>query len=162
MIDFAVIGLPRSGTTWIANWLTTDRSFCLHDPWLYGMVPSAWPRPEPGRLFGISCTGSYMHAEFMESLDCPIIKVVRDPINCETSLVKEGFSGYIPRMQHYFSDADGMRVNFDGLWDEDCARFVWSYLLPRIPFDGLRYRQLVNMRVVPHRRVVEMIREKIA
>ena len=27
-----VFALPRSGTAWLANWLTTDRSLCLHDP----------------------------------------------------------------------------------------------------------------------------------
>ena len=32
MIDFMVIGLPRTGTTWASNWLTTDSTQCYHDP----------------------------------------------------------------------------------------------------------------------------------
>lgn len=31
MLDFMIIGLPRSGTTWAANLLTTDAVLC--HPW---------------------------------------------------------------------------------------------------------------------------------
>src|SRR5262245_11295408 len=31
MMPFFVPGLPRSRTAWLANWLTTDTSLCLHD-----------------------------------------------------------------------------------------------------------------------------------
>lgn len=32
--QFFVTGLPRSGTTWMANYLTYGPSFCWHDGWL--------------------------------------------------------------------------------------------------------------------------------
>jgi len=32
MIEFMVIGLPRSRTTWLSNLLTTTATFCMHDP----------------------------------------------------------------------------------------------------------------------------------
>ena len=35
-----VIGLPRSRTTWMANWLTTTDTLCLHDPLAnYTIIP---------------------------------------------------------------------------------------------------------------------------
>lgn len=30
---FFVLGTPRSRTAWLANWLTTGASLCLHDAW---------------------------------------------------------------------------------------------------------------------------------
>ena len=32
MLDFMVVGLPRSGTAWLANWFTTERAMCWHEP----------------------------------------------------------------------------------------------------------------------------------
>lgn len=161
MIDFAVMGLPRSGTTWVANWLTTDRSFCLHDPWLYGNVPAAWPAPKPDRLFGISCTGSYVYEGWMKSLTCPIVKIIRDPNECEKSLAKFGFVGFIPRLDMHFASVNGLTIHMENLWKEDCARLVWNYLLHQIPFDDLRYRQLVDMHITPCSRVVEKVRRMV-
>ena len=36
-LDFAVLALPRSGTTWLANLLTTDTTLCRHDPFATAM-----------------------------------------------------------------------------------------------------------------------------
>jgi hypothetical protein len=57
MLDFIVLGLPRSATTWLANWLTTDRSLCLHDPFAK-TLPEQWDAG--GKRLGISCTGAYL------------------------------------------------------------------------------------------------------
>lgn len=66
MIDFMVIGLPRSGTAWAANWLTTDTTFCLHDPLakyhhteLDGLVSD--------KRLGVACTGLWTQPEWLNA-----------------------------------------------------------------------------------------------
>lgn len=145
-LDFIVIGLPRSGTTWIANWLTTDRSLCLHDPFAIAM-PEAWERDR--RKFGISCTLSYLLDGWLDRFDCPVAIIDRNTEACDASLQAMGFSD-TKVLQHAFSQAKGRVFSFDDLWLEPSARALWSYVLPGEPFDVLRYRQLVRTQVQPH------------
>lgn len=159
-LDFIVVGLPRAGTTWIANWLTTDRSLCLHDPFALGM-PEAWPRD--GRLRGISCTIAALMQKWLSGYNCPIAIIDRDPKACEQSLEKLDLptllglpsppdftfntSGILP----FLDVTPGRRFAFDDLWNEEAASELWRFLLPSVPFDRIRYRLLHNMQVQPMR-----------
>lgn len=148
MLDFVVTGLPRSATTWLAVLLTTDRSLCLHDPFALGW-PDKWERD--GRRFGISCTGVYLMPEILARQDCPIAIIERDPDECAASL--EGI-GYKPeglaKLKAMLEKAEGWRFPFADLWDEAKAAALWDFLLPGLPFDRLRYRQLSQMKIEPH------------
>lgn len=146
MIDFLVIGLPRSSTTWIANWLTTDRSLCLHDPFAYGL-PEQWPRD--ARRFGISCTGAYLFPKWIASLDCPIAVIERNPDDCDTSLARMGW-GDTSGCLNAFKAAPGRRFNWTSLWNEAEAAELWAYLMPDVTFDAIRYRLLTDIQVQPH------------
>lgn len=146
-LDFIVVGLPRSGTTWIANWLTTDRSLCLHDPFALGM-PEAWPRD--GRLRGISCTAGALMQKWLSGYNCPIAVIDRSPVDCDQSLAKLGLPD-TSVYAHRLLKTQGRRFAFDALWNEGAASELWSFLLPSIPFDRLRYRLLHNMQVQPKR-----------
>lgn len=145
-LDFIVTGLPRSGTTWLANWLTTGASLCLHDPFAIGL-PDAWPSDE--RLRGISCTFAYCVKPWLDQYDCPIAIIERDPADCDKSLSRIGLPD-THSYQHLLQDAKGRRFAFDNLWTEGGARELWDYLLPAVPFDALRYRVLQDMQIQPH------------
>lgn len=145
-LDFIVLGLPRSGTTWLANWLTTERSLCLHEPFSYGM-PAAWPMDERRR--GISCTASYLMRDWLDHYHCPTAIIERDPAACDASLDAMGLPGTAP-VYRAFARAEGRRFAFESLWHEDGARALWDFLLPGVPFDALRYRVLQDMQVQPH------------
>ena len=150
MMDFIVLGLPRSGTTWIANWLTTDRTLCMHDPFSYGM-PETWARDE--RRFGISCTMAHFFPDWLERFDCPVAVIERDTMACMVSLDEMGLGNDTKRMSVIKASIDrvyGRRWQFDDLWNEETARNLWDFLLPGISFDTLRYRQLRNMQVQPY------------
>lgn len=157
MIDFIVMGLPRSATTWAANWLTTDKTFCLHDPFMYG-DEHRWPHDD--RRFGIACTAAYLHPEWLARQECPKVRIVRDPRKCDRSLAALGLpdtSGL-----HSFWKAEGKPFAMRDLFDDNGARFIWSTLLQDIPFDGLRHRQLRDFRIEPHQRVIDYVKAALA
>lgn len=141
MIDFLVLGLPRSATTWLSVWLTTERSLCLHEPFANGL-PESWPRD--ARRFGISCTGAYLFPRWLAQHAGPVAVIERDPAACDRSL--PGAAALAPAL----ASVDGRRFAFDALWCEDSARDLWAFLLPAVPFDALRYRQLREIQIQPH------------
>lgn len=146
-LEFIVLGLPRSGTTWLANWLTTDSSLCLHDPFAIGL-PESWPCDERRR--GISCTGAALMPHWLAGYHCPIAVIERDPKACDRSLAQLGLPD-TATYAHALRAAPGRRFAFSNLWSEECAAELWAYLLPGMPFDALRYRLLRAMRVQPTR-----------
>jgi hypothetical protein len=146
VIDFAVLGLPRSATTWLSVWLTTDRSLCLHDPFSV-TLPEHWPRDE--RRFGISCTGAYLFPKWLARQQCPVAIIERTPEACDRSLHAIGM-GDTSILQNPLRDTEGRRWRFDGIWQEEKAHDLWAFLLPGIPFDALRYRQLRDIQIQPH------------
>lgn len=148
MLDFIVTGLPRSGTTWLANWLTTDRSLCLHDPYALG-PPETWPRD--ARRFGIACTGVYLLPDVLAAHHGPLVVIERDQAACEAGVTAIGFPpGHMGKLTAALAKVDGWRFRFDDLWIEDEARKLWDVLMPSHPFDVIRYRLLAQMQVQPH------------
>ena len=144
-VDFIVLGLPRSGTTWLANWLTTDRSLCLHDPFQRAL-PETWDAG--GKRLGISCTGAYLLPGWLEAQSCPVAVIERDPEACDASLQRMGLGSTWP-LRRAFKRARGKRWRFDDIWNEKKARALWAFLLPGLPFDSARYRLLREMQIQP-------------
>jgi hypothetical protein len=145
-VDFIVLGLPRSGTTWLSSWLTTDRSLCLHDPFSR-TLPEHWDAG--GRRLGIACTGAYMLPGWLGQQDAPTAIIQRDHAACDASLAAMGLPATTERMRCLLSVADGRRWQFSDIWNEDKARELWAFLLPGIAFDAPRYRLLRNMQIQP-------------
>lgn len=151
MIDFAVFALPRSGTAWLAAWLTTETSLCLHDPFAATM-PEHWDAG--GKRLGISCTGSYLFPKWIHSLDCPIAVIERDPDECAASLRANGLPDDVKPLRSALDAVEGRR--FRNLWDEDEARELWAFLLPHVAFDAQRYRLFRDMRIETKTRTADM------
>jgi hypothetical protein len=145
-MDFIVLGLPRSATTWLSVWLTTDRSLCLHDPFA-SALPEDWPRDS--RRFGISCTGAYLFPRWLEQQQCPVAVIERDASACDQSLERMGLSG-TGNLHEFLLSVDGRRFHFSGIWNEEKAQKLWAFLLPDIPFDSIRYRQMRDIQIQPH------------
>lgn len=147
---FAVVGLPRSGTTWAAAWLTDAGALCLHDP-LADFSPAELLRLEVSRPWGIACTGAWMLPGLMREIAarCPMIVIERDRFDVGASLAAMGLPAMPGNVFERFERAPGRRVPFGALWDESGAREMWSYLRPDAPFDVHRWRLLRDMRIEP-------------
>jgi len=147
-LDFIVLAYPRSGTTWLANWLTTDHSLCLHDPWAIG-TPETWLPHFNLNFSGISCTVSALLPEWLQGYSCPIAIIERDRRDCDASLAAAGLMVPGEVVTAALDDVNARRFAFDALWTEDGARALWAHLLPHLPFNAKRYRLLRGMQIQP-------------
>lgn len=147
MIDFMVLAAPRSGTCWAANWLTGDTALCLHDPlWTMHYEQLDEMLKTTGDI-GIACTGSALFPDWV--LPHPARKVIlhRDVREIDLSLVALG----MPRLQREYQAAlqsiPGMHVHWLNLFNPTTARNIWTYLLPQVPFNAARHRELCGYNV---------------
>ena len=151
MLDFVVVGLPRSGTTWASNWLTTDNSICWHDATGFSL-PNELDKVESKKRFkGISCTAAWTWKEWVESHKRLVI-LDRDTDEINASLVELGFSPLTTKAIDYFNSIQGFRVKYTDLFDS--PKKIWDKLLPDLPFDGERHEELLKMNIQPIEQVM--------
>lgn len=135
-----VIGLPRSGTAWAANWLTTDTTLCLHDPLakyhhteLDGLVSD--------KRLGVACTGLWMHPEWLNAHPARKVILHRDLAAINRSLDALGVE---PLRNQNLGHIHGMHVPCDALWDD--PEPIWQHLTG-LPMDWQRHNLLASLNV---------------
>lgn len=151
MIDFMIVALPRCGTTWASNWLTTEFTHCTHDP-LYTTHYRDWDEKLslPGRVSGVSCTGIWRWADWLN--DHPARKVIlhRDLGEIQKSMEEIGLPGVIgPDEERQLRSVIGLHVPFTDLFESARASEIWQYLVPGRPFNRIRHRELINIEMQP-------------
>jgi hypothetical protein len=145
-IEFMVLAAPRSGTTWAANWLTTDTTLCLHDPLL------KWTRSElahlssPRRL-GVACTGMALFPDWVN--DHPARKVIlhRPLEEIDQSLVNIGMTPVSKHWEGVLDQIHGVHLDWRELFLRPQA--IYEYLLD-LPFDPERWALLREINVQTH------------
>lgn len=150
MINFMVLGGPRSATTWVANWLTTDHTICLHDPLLeYTGAQLERMTFAGGRRLGISCTSSTLYPDWVNHQKCPKVVLVRNANEINVSLRGLGLVELIPAKHEARLAAikRAMFINYEDVFMPGRARVISEHL--GIPFDPLRHDVLRQMRVEP-------------
>ena len=149
MIDFMVLGGPRSGTTWAANWLTTDTTFCLHDPLLEYTVRQLENLTIPGKRIGISCTSALMFPEWINASKAKKIILYRDVEEINASLEKLGLV-QLGKMQHLGRMDDVGKIpmfTYEQLFIPKTAQVMCKIL--GVPWDAYRHDLLAQMRIEP-------------
>lgn len=150
MISFMVLGGPRSATTWAANWLTTDSTICLHDP-LLEYEPATLERMgfRGGKRLGIACTASTMYPDWVNSLQCPKLVLVRDVHEINNSLRGLGLVELIPSRHEarLATVKNAMFVHYEDMFALSRAFVIAKHL--GVPFDADRYDVLRQMRIEP-------------
>lgn len=150
MLDFAIIGLPRSGTTWAANWLTTDRSLCLHDPLINRTLDQLAQWRSPGKVCGVACTALWQFPEWVSKNVRRVILVDRALSEVNKSLTDIGLGEMPTHAVEQFLDMAGSRIDMASLFDPVHAPDVWCSLLPEIDFDAERHELLTGFMVNPY------------
>lgn len=148
MLDFMVVALPRSGTTWAANWLTTDDTICIHDP-LYTLHYEDWDKWElPDRKVGVSCTGIWRFKEWLNKHPSRKIVLHRDLDEVNASMVALGLPECTPMDIKALYAVDGWHWGMEDLFDANSACRIYEYLLKK-EFDINRHQQLVQIEMQP-------------
>ena len=163
-LDFIIVGLPRSGTTWAANWLSTEHSICWHDATGSALPQELEKKPSSKKYRGISCTGAWMWKDWLETHPSPMFILERDHDEINASLVEMGLPPLGESEFAAFEALRGPRVQFTELFTN--PRPIWEYLLPDLAFDAERHEELAKMNIQPIDKVqvpdAEYIRRALA
>lgn len=164
MISFMVLGGPRSATTWAANWLTTDTTFCLHDPLLEYTKRQLDLMTIPGRRIGIACTSSILFPEWVLKHPAKKIVLFRDVDEINRSLEALGLPA-LDGPAHYkrvkvLTDAKISLHYWEGVFDKMEAGVIWQNLIGT-PFDPWRHDLLTTFNVQPHFRRLPVSKDAV-
>lgn len=150
MIDFMVLGAPRSATTWMANLLTTDTTICFHDPLLEYTRAFLDQMVIPGKRIGISCTSSLMWPEWLAKHPARKIILYRDPAEVNESLERLGLAAIDPELFRNAVQAqpnDVWMYKWDSVFRGQQAEEICKRL--HVPFCAYRHFELSKMNVQP-------------
>ena len=143
MIDFMVIGLPRSRTTWLSHWLTTSLTTCLHDP-LEHFTLGQLDGQEYSTRFGISDTALHLYGDELNAHKAKKLIVHRPLVQINKSL---GFQRYTPKDRKKLDAIHGLHVNYSDI-DEN-AEAIWQHLIGP-GYDAERFERLKELNIQPH------------
>lgn len=147
MLDFMIIGLPRSGTTWASNFFTTDKSLCLHDP-LYTLHYDQLDQIEaPGKKVGISCTGLWRWPDFIKAHPARKIILRRPLVEINRSLAEIGLPPATQENANQLALLPGEHFLFSDLFNARACRHMAEHL--GLPFDDERHAELINIEMQP-------------
>ena len=148
MIEFMVLSAPRSGSTWAANWLTTEKTLCLHDPVLEHH-PEDMDQIPCDRMLGVACTGLALLPGFLRLHPARKVIVHRDSDDVDDSLESIGLTKLgAAWARDPLAPIIGLHVDFDDLFEPLTAKPIYEFLTGQ-PFDAARHAELVAMHVEP-------------
>lgn len=166
MIDFMIIGLPRSGTTWLANLLSTADTICVHDPLYYAHYTefdTLFNTRYPGfTTYGLSCTGIWRWLEWLN--DHPAKKIIlhNDFSSIQNSLADMGLPLLEPNAPSFLHKISGVHVETQEVFENiKCVKKLWSLATPE-PFNEHRYRHLLDMYIQPSFERISLNKKAIA
>lgn len=139
-----LLGMPRSGTTWASNWLTTDTTLCLHDP-LFQYHYDELDSIESDKTLGVSCSGLFLFPDWVNAHPARKVIVHRDIAEIGASLERIGLPA--TAWATSLDRLSGIHVHWTKLFD--APHFIYEYLLQR-PFDTERHALLKAINVQPH------------
>lgn len=145
MVDFMIISLPRSGSTWAANWLTTDHTLCLHDP-LWNWHYSDLDQLESSKRIGIADTGIFNFTEWLNAHPARKIILHRPLDEINASLAALGLPEFTKQDKFKLGQIKGQHHHWLDLWNNPAD--IYEFLL-RQPFDAERHRELALIEMQP-------------
>lgn len=146
MIEFMVIAAPRSGTTWAANWLTTDHTLCMHDP-LFERHYTDLDHIRSKKRLGVSCTGLFMWPEWLNSHPARKVILHRDLSEVNESLEAIGLPPVAVNTDDILSNIHGIHADWMDLFNK--PKSIYEFLLQK-DFDSERHAELMKIEMQPN------------
>jgi len=146
MANFFIIGLPRSRTAWLANFLTTDHRFCHHEG-INGCSSIEQYREKIGSNDGDSGTGMMLFDMNTLFPDSPIVIIERDP-NAAIEFCYRTYGHYDPEAMHFLKERldkiEGLRIRYEEI--NIRLADIWAHVVGS-PFNQRRADMLIKMNV---------------
>jgi len=158
MIKFMVIGLPRSGTAWAANLLTTETSLCLHESFIHYTIDELDHRDYGFRL-GIAETSAIYQIEKINAHPAPKLIIERSLNEINASLQKLALPSMPDDSIELLSQIEGYRIPFEDLFNPVVMSKVCRTLFG-LPFNIHRFNFLCDMNV-QDQAAIELVREMV-
>lgn len=127
MIDFMVLGLPRSGTAWLANLLTTDDSLCLHESLMRYSIADLHQTQHHG-LFGIAETAG-LFIDDARFYPCKKLIVERPLEEINQSLRSLDLPEIKVEYNQIYKEIVGYKMQFSDLFKYEHMSDAYNYLL---------------------------------
>ncbi len=161
-VKFMVLGAPRSGTTWAANWLNQQLpgECVLHDPF---MNPTINTTVLDICKYAISCTSSVIqHPDWVLNHPCPKVILHRDFAEINRSLNKLGLPMVVPDFwDHALWAVRGLHVPWTDLFRYHTAVGIFAHLTGKLIKDRAGYEQLCAMNVQPSAKIIEELKSRV-
>jgi hypothetical protein len=126
--NFFVLGLPRSRTAWLANFLTYDNHFCFHEA--MNGCRSIDEYKEKLAYNGDSNTGMMLFNMNALFPDSPKVIIERDPKYAIDYCYKT-YGSYDPQLIYVLKEGldkiDGLRIRYDDI--DNRLQEIWEYLI---------------------------------
>lgn len=145
MISFMVIGAPRSGTAWAANWLTTERTVCLHDACFSHDLAELDALPHD-RILGLADTGLSLQPDWVASHPARKVVLHRPAKEIQRSLAAAGLPMRRVDWVAQLNAIDGLHVDWRVLFQS--PEIIHDYLFgDTLPLDWVRHAVLAKLNV---------------
>jgi len=146
MSNFLVIGLPRSRTAWLANFLTYDGNFCYHEG-LNGCSTIEEYKDKLGKDKGDSNTG-IMLFDFEKYFPNTKVIIIDSDIKKSVKFGKEVYSEDIEdamiKAKHRLDSIKGLHINVDNI--NSSLKKIWEYVSDK-PFNKDRAAMLIKLNI---------------
>jgi hypothetical protein len=141
---FIIGGLPRSGTTWLSAFLSTDDCLCLHDPSVDQSLEelTSWTG-------GICDTGIWYYTNWCRSNTDKFILIDKDVQEINKSLGKRSLPEIPPNLVTTFHGIEVKRFYFELLFTEEGMRELWEFIYPEKEFSLGRFNLFKGMHISP-------------
>lgn len=160
---FLILGMPRSRTAWLANFLTWGQTTCLHSPInQFGDVAATFRWLKAGTDGASRGAADPVISLFPDQVVChshgvKFVYVVRN----EADAIYAGLRAYqgvyanplelLGTMRVGFDaikrHVDGLEVAYESLDDVEVVRHLWDEVIPDTPFPMTRFCMLRNLNV---------------
>ncbi len=145
MIDFMVLALPRSGTAWVANLLTTDTSLCIHEAFMDHSINDLDTRSYDG-LLGIAETSAFIRVDEINQHSAKKLVIDRPFDEIYKSIVELGFKAMPSYSADLMIQLKGYRIAYKDLFNYEIMSEAYYYLL-RKELNQERHKMLCQMNI---------------